>query len=60
MESWTWVKHDLSIQVIYNVNLCVYSMYIIESCYISKKGFPGSSAGKELACNAGDPNSIPG
>ena len=23
-------------------------------------GFPGSSAGKELACNAGDPGSIPG
>ena len=24
------------------------------------KGFPGSSAGKESACNAGDPSSIPG
>ena len=23
-------------------------------------GFPGSSVGKELACNAGDPGSIPG
>ena len=23
-------------------------------------GFPGSSAGKEFACNAGDPGSIPG
>ena len=23
-------------------------------------GFPGSSAGKEPACNAGDPGSIPG
>ena len=23
-------------------------------------GFPGSSAGKETACNAGDPSSIPG
>ena len=23
-------------------------------------GFPGSSAGKELACSAGDPGSIPG
>ena len=22
-------------------------------------GFPGSSAGKELACNAGDPGSVP-
>ena len=25
-----------------------------------KLGFPGSSAGKESACNAGDPGSIPG
>ena len=25
-----------------------------------KMGFPGSSAGKESACNAGDPGSIPG
>ena len=24
------------------------------------KGFPGSSAGKESSCNAGDPGSIPG
>ena len=24
------------------------------------KGFPGSSDGKESACNAGDPSSIPG
>ena len=26
----------------------------------SQQGFPGSSAGKESACNAGDPGSIPG
>ena len=26
----------------------------------SALGFPGSSAGKEHACNAGDPSSIPG
>ena len=36
-----------------------------EGCHIlvvlkGLKGFPGSSAGKESACNAGDPNSIPG
>jgi len=24
------------------------------------RAFPGSSAGKESACNAGDPSSIPG
>ena len=27
---------------------------------MTEKGFPGSSAGKESACNAGDPGSIPG
>ena len=27
---------------------------------IYSKGFPGSSAGKESACNAGDPGLIPG
>ena len=27
---------------------------------VSRKGFPGSSAGKESACNAGNPSSIPG
>ena len=25
-----------------------------------RTGFPGSSAGKESACNSGDPDSIPG
>ena len=32
-------------------------------CLLNSKflwGFPGSSAGKESACNAGDPGSIPG
>ena len=28
--------------------------------YIHIYGFPGSSDGKESACNAGDPDSIPG
>ena len=27
---------------------------------LNELGFPGSSAGKESACNAGDPGSIPG
>ena len=27
---------------------------------IHRRGFPGSSAGKESACNAGEPSSIPG
>ena len=29
-------------------------------CYMPIMGFPGSSAGKESACSAGDPSSIPG
>jgi len=28
--------------------------------YVCARGFPGRSAGKESACNAGDPSSIPG
>ena len=31
--------------------------YILLTCIL---GFPVSSAGKEFACNAGDPSSIPG
>ena len=31
----------------------------IALCVLSE-GFPGSSVGKESACNAGDPGSIPG
>ena len=27
---------------------------------MNERGFPGSSAGKESSCNAGDPGSIPG
>ena len=32
----------------------------LECLYPFLKGFPDSSAGKESACNAGDPDSIPG
>ena len=34
--------------------------YFIYSCLASHWDFPGSSAGKESACNAGDPGSVPG
>ena len=34
--------------------------YYICVLKINKKGFPGSSAGKESICNAGDPGLIPG
>ena len=38
---------------------------LLESCQtlcdpVDCRGFPGSSAGKETACNAGDPSSISG
>ena len=32
----------------------------METCIIFKESFPGSSVGKESACNAGDLGSIPG
>ena len=36
-------------------------MFVLGQCYIVRlTGFPGSSAGKESACNAGDSSSIPG
>ena len=31
----------------------------INDCYQAREGFPDSSVGKEFACNAGDPTSIP-
>ena len=34
-----------------------YGTFILKSIYY---GFPGSSAGKESACNSGDPGLIPG
>ena len=35
-------------------------MQPFSSCYPEKLGFPGGSDGKESACDAGDPVSIPG
>ena len=35
-------------------------MQIISLWLLGAKGFPGSSDGKESACNAGDPGLIPG
>ena len=35
-------------------------IYILKLTYCHFWGFPGSSAGKESACNGGDPVSIPG
>ena len=38
--------------------LCIVSIQL--AVVIITWGFPGSSAGKESACNAGNPSSIPG
>ena len=38
---------------------CIYT-YIYLFIYLSLLGFLHSSVGKESACNAGDPDSIPG
>ena len=38
---------------------CILSCYYL-SLISYVEGFPGSSAGKESTCNAGDPNSNPG
>ena len=40
----------------------IYTLYIYIYIYIyfSGEGFPGGSAGKESACNIGEPGSIPG
>ena len=38
--------------------LCIVSIQL--AVVIITWGFPGSSAGKESACDAGDPGSIPG
>ena len=37
----------------------IYDNYILYKI-TEEIGFPGSSAGKESTCNAGDPSSIPG
>ena len=36
------------------------SSYYLLACDLVTGGFPGSSAGKESSCNAGDPGLIPG
>ena len=41
----------------YKIHTLLADCYICLSLFL---GFPGSSAGKEPACNAGDPSSIPG
>ena len=49
------VGHDWS-NLSHYTYICVYVWCV----YIYRWGFPGSSAGKESSCTAGDPRSIPG
>ena len=39
-------------------DICIYIADLLH-CIAATRGFPGSSAGKESTCNAGDPSSIP-
>ena len=63
------MTHDVEHRFIYWVDQKVY-LYFSISCYKTPDelfghpisflmGFPGSSAGKESACNTGDPSLIP-
>ena len=40
--------------------LPVHVVFFLQSLWVTSLGFPGSSVGKESACNAGDPGLIPG
>ena len=48
----------------YSLSFCLphvhQSVLLYIRCVVTNLGFPGSSAGKESACNAGDWGSIPG
>ena len=60
-----WSRQEISLQLgwFFNTqNLRIrfgIILYLLRGS-ILYSGFPGSSAGKESACNAGDPSSIPG
>ena len=49
-------RYSLFILLLYNISFDGYILI----CLASFLSFPGSSAGKGSACNAGDPGSIPG
>ena len=55
---WAWFKAE----TVFIIQIFLYnswsSVLRCKICYF--QGFPGSSAGKESACNAGEPGSIPG
>ena len=49
----------MEIKAMYNKNRRKFSISVLKRISIRYYSFPGSSAGKESACNAGDPGSIP-
>ena len=49
----------MEIKAMYNKNRRKFSVSVLKRISIRYYSFPGSSAGKESACNAGDPGSIP-
>ena len=52
-------RHIINVQH-QSLYFLVYICWEIYSHLITNRGFPGSSDGKESACNAGDPGLIPG
>ena len=56
-----YYAHEIDI-IIFKINISIFIDVIKIDIIIFriKKGFPGSSAGKESACNAGDLGLIPG
>ena len=46
----------------YLLKILIAALFVVKNCcnLAIEWGFPGSSAGKESACNAGNPGSIPG
>ena len=60
MQLWSKIKAHLLVAYHDNfLQVCLFSDMKI-MVFIRRMGFPGSSNGKESACNAGDPGSVPG
>ena len=52
-----WSRDKLSCCSLSRLQVCEQHSWLVIYIYV---GFPGGSAGKESACNTGDPGSIPG
>ena len=63
MNSCTALSHlgyESSLFLVYLCSILYPLVSMGKTLYIQDLGFPGSSAGKESTCNAGDPGSITG